>query len=288
MAEQGAMNFLPSTDLTEEEQMKRLEQQTKGNVLFHISWIILVGYIIILNGDSSCDIDVKTLLIIRIGIRVGYSLPTRLMFYYMALKKKISPGTVNILSGITFVPLIIWYFYVIWVFFTSSNNCKSKSFPLWWGFLLLLIEAFMYSLFITLIWILVSVISCLAFAIWCSNVIEKRNNKQVKDIIMKMKGLKLDYSTLRGDVEWCICCSEFSEDSNIMRLPCNPLHYFHKEWISEWIGHKSNWPICKSEITKESLQPFKSKSKQPRESHSNSNESELQEMVRPDDGGSTN
>lgn len=277
MAEQGAMNFLPSEPLTEEEQMERVEQQTKGNTMYHIIWCFLALTIIMMSEDKAWNTNIQMLLVIRMVMRIVYSIPTRWFSYYLAVRKRISPATVNILTAVFALPVYIWYFYIVILFFGSSNDWRKNNYVLWMGFVLLLIESVIYIVFWVLISILLCIIGILMGIYFFAKIKEKRNNGKIKEMFLKCKGLVLGYSETQGDTEWCIWFNEFDENSDIMRMPCNSLHYFHKDWISEWVGRKSNWPICKTQVTADSLKPYK---KKPKKSKSKTPNGETELMAR--------
>lgn len=258
MADRGNNNFLPQA-VSEEEQFQRLENQTKGNVVFNISWWVLAAYLLLMGSSENWGVHVKTIVVIRILMRLFYSCPTRICLYYLAKKKVISAGSVHIFTAIIATPLFGWYIYVVYSFFSSSNDCRAKTTYLHAVFLLLMIESCIYLLFFLLICCVIGLIGCLTCAMICIKAKEKLQNEKIKSVLMKCKGLQLSLDELAGDNTCCICWTDYTEESKILKLPCNQLHYFHAECIGEWIQKKSNWPLCKTEISIDTLKPFKKK-----------------------------
>lgn len=54
-----------------------------------------------------------------------------------------------------------------------------------------------------------------------------------------------------------ICWSDFEETDMVTPLPCDIRHYFHTECIENWLQTKNNCPLCKTDVT---LQTIKSTS----------------------------
>ena len=82
---------------------------------------------------------------------------------------------------------------------------------------------------------------------------QQRNNINI-DAIMNL----LPSSTItekkegEGENNNCIIClSNFDIGDNVTSLPC--LHMFHTECIKSWLQSKNHCPVCKLNITEESL-----------------------------------
>ena len=76
-------------------------------------------------------------------------------------------------------------------------------------------------------------------------------------MLLKATTFRLKPNEFSSDEECSIWFAEFQSDQNIIRLPCDEKHYFHQECIIEWVGRKSNWPLCKAQITKEMINECK-------------------------------
>ena len=245
--------------MTEDEHMQKLKSKTKGNIIYNVSWWWLSGLIIFNTFNESWGVHVHTLLIIRMAIMLFYSLPWRLFFYYLANKRFINPSSVPIISAAFATPLFLWYMFMVYVFFSKNNDWKSKSFSLFLGLLLLFVESIVYILFFCFISVLLGCIAFLTLALFYIRRKEKMKNMRIGDLLLKAKGLRLKLDDLEGETECWICFNEFNQNSKIIHLPCNTHHYFHAEWIGEWVKNKNNWPLWKTEVTREILKLYKKK-----------------------------
>ncbi|SCM05815.1 RING zinc finger protein, putative [Plasmodium chabaudi chabaudi] len=45
-----------------------------------------------------------------------------------------------------------------------------------------------------------------------------------------------------------ICCVEYSDDDHICVLPCNYMHYYHKDCIFTWLKKNNDCPLCRKNI----------------------------------------
>lgn len=68
----------------------------------------------------------------------------------LVIYKVITPKTGSILRIIGYLPMFYWYYYVLSKFFSESNDCKQVSKNLWWGLLILVIEAILVMIFMCL------------------------------------------------------------------------------------------------------------------------------------------
>ncbi|KEG03268.1 hypothetical protein YYE_02202 [Plasmodium vinckei vinckei] len=46
-----------------------------------------------------------------------------------------------------------------------------------------------------------------------------------------------------------ICCVDYSEDDHICVLPCNYMHYYHRDCIFTWLKKNNDCPLCRKNIT---------------------------------------
>ncbi|KAI4835943.1 RING zinc finger protein [Plasmodium brasilianum] len=53
-----------------------------------------------------------------------------------------------------------------------------------------------------------------------------------------------------SDYVCSICCVEYLNDDDICILPCNYLHYYHKECIFTWLKRNNDCPLCRKNIGK--------------------------------------
>eukprot|EP01017_Pseudomicrothorax_dubius_P005782 TRINITY_DN11537_c0_g2_i2.p1 TRINITY_DN11537_c0_g2~~TRINITY_DN11537_c0_g2_i2.p1 ORF type:complete len:306 (+),score=20.91 TRINITY_DN11537_c0_g2_i2:142-1059(+) len=56
-------------------------------------------------------------------------------------------------------------------------------------------------------------------------------------------------SRLFTDHTMCVICrNDYVAEEVLMRLPCNPSHYFHERCIRTWLGTNGTCPICRKRI----------------------------------------
>jgi len=49
--------------------------------------------------------------------------------------------------------------------------------------------------------------------------------------------------------ECAICMIDFTDDDEIVPLPCNKAHVFHEECIAQWLKQKTTCPLCRAPVT---------------------------------------
>lgn len=79
---------------------------------------------------------------------------------------------------------------------------------------------------------------------------------KIKNILLGIGTLKLKRAYYEPDDVCSIWCSEFQPSQWIIRLPWNEKHYFHDNWIGEWISKNPTCPLCKATITEELLKSW--------------------------------
>lgn len=61
-------------------------------------------------------------------------------------------------------------------------------------------------------------------------------------------------ATPENNMDSCsICMVDFTEEDQVVTLPCNSKHIFHDECIKRWLTQKNSCPLCNTQITKEML-----------------------------------
>ena len=83
---------------------------------------------------------------------------------------------------------------------------------------------------------------------------KQQANLQIKDLLLNAAQFRRNPSDFQVGDTCPICILEFSEDENIICLPCNTGHIFHDHCIGEWVKRNNNCPLCKYEITKETIE----------------------------------
>ena len=81
---------------------------------------------------------------------------------------------------------------------------------------------------------------------------DNRIKEEELNRIMELLPTSILREKKEGEIKECvICLGEFEVQDNITTLPC--VHFFHKECIREWLETRSHCPVCKMEITLNSL-----------------------------------
>jgi len=139
-------------------------------------------------------------------------------------------------------------------YYTSRNPCRENWNALEVAFLFLLIEAYL-NFFVC--WCLSWGICWLVGLFCMGRRIEnerRQNNLRIQDLLVNAAQLKINPQDYQNGDACSICMEEFKENENILCLPCNRNHIFHKDWIAQWVAINNNCPLCKKEITKELIE----------------------------------
>ena len=136
----------------------------------------------------------------------------------------------------------IWIITFAWIKWKNMSECKSTSlFQVLFGIMNL-------SLFIIgrAVITFIMIVSLASYRlVWYLNELCKAKKRK-----KKIKNLKLiKYSSIHNiqnfnkhiEIEWNIWMEPFKDNDNWIWLPWSGDHYFHKQWISNWLVIK---PIC--------------------------------------------
>lgn len=170
-----------------------------------------------------------------------------------------------------------WYIFISIHFF--EDNWKDIANTLYWANLILLIECIIFYIK----WVLVIVVMIIFF-LYCliqwrmGRVVSNDKKNELKEILLSISKLKLKKKHYEPEDVWPIWCVEFIPDQNIIHLPWNAKHYFHGNWIGEWVSQSPCWPLCKSPITEELLKSFADNEKEQANEQQNTppNEAEVE------------
>ena len=50
-----------------------------------------------------------------------------------------------------------------------------------------------------------------------------------------------------------ICLVDYTDEDDIIPLPCDDRHFFHAACITSWLESNNSCPLCKAPITQEAL-----------------------------------
>ncbi|KJP88530.1 hypothetical protein AK88_01809 [Plasmodium fragile] len=90
---------------------------------------------------------------------------------------------------------------------------------------------------------------------YLQKVFKKKNNALENDNVVKVHENNLEENSFHINIEssdyvCSICCIEYLNDDDICILPCNYLHYYHKECIFRWLKRNNDCPLCRKCIGK--------------------------------------
>lgn len=190
-------------------------------------------------------------------LKLGVIVPAVIALYIMAFFGRLRVRVVHVLKSIGWVLLLMWHIAVVIKYFKSSSECKQESLNLWGAHLILVIEAFM-SFIITL------PICCFAgILIWIIAIFRKRpeqrhrRRSEIKNVILNAVALQLDPKDINDTEECSIWWDQYTNDQKVVCLPCSRYHFFHADWIEEWVKQKPECPLCKEPISLEAIKNAK-------------------------------
>ena len=72
-------------------------------------------------------------------------------------------------------------------------------------------------------------------------------------MINQIDVLNITGRRFEADELCCICLDNFETEQDVIRLPCNKFHFFHRKCINDWIIKSPTCPLCKIEIDEDLL-----------------------------------
>ena len=72
----------------------------------------------------------------------------------------------------------------------------------------------------------------------------------------ELEPIKYSKDTFKTENFCLICLNQYSDDDNIVILPCDARHNFHEACIKEWLRNKNKCPICRTPVTESNLREF--------------------------------
>ena len=80
-----------------------------------------------------------------------------------------------------------------------------------------------------------------------------QRNLQISRLIQRIDLLNITGRRFQLDDICCIWMEQFNSSVEVIKLPWDRRHFFHKSCILEWIERSPTCPICKTEISEEML-----------------------------------
>lgn len=238
--------------------MKRLKHSTIRSLLSTTFVVFLLVMFLFFSDFKNCGNGVRQLIVYSVMIKSCLQMPFDLIGYFLVKRKIISRLWLTLLSFFLMIFLFVWYTHVTIMFFRKDNDCRQVSKSLYSAHVVLLVEAaiiyFIFAVF--------TLITCCAlFVIIFTAKMEhnqKKQNVKIKNVLLGLTALKLN-PTEYSEEDCIICCEQFQENQDIIRLPWDPRHYFHPQWIGPWLEKEASCPLCKQEITMDQLKSIQSK-----------------------------
>ena len=85
----------------------------------------------------------------------------------------------------------------------------------------------------------------------------QQHNQGIPGLLKKLKRSKVRMADLQDEdanKQCSICFEDYAEGDEIVTLPCDTRHAFHRTCIESWLKQKDTCPLCKMQVTKETLQ----------------------------------
>jgi len=227
---------------------------------------------------------VRVILFVAAGIKLLILIPTYIIIYILwklrILHSYLYPAYLAILI-ILYLPFSI---YCMIEFFDKNRGVKHHAVPMYIGLLYLLIESFLVMTSVCWLFTLIIIVLILV----CSQMVEMQNraeqNLRMSNLINQVDFLRITGDRFGHDDICQICTENLNNGNDVIRLPWDERHYFHRVWIAEWFIRSAVCPIWRSEINEAALENFRARigadqpqqrdygnvSRTPSQSHTNS------------------
>lgn len=209
------------------------------------------------SGEDHIGMNAKFIVLASAWIKLGGLVPYYLIVYALCRAKKLN--VVYHGSYIAFIHLVYapWSIYAMIRFFDGDNHTKDEAGFLYAGMLYLMIEGILVCL-TALLLILVLSWLCVFFCFMyrSSRQLDQEQlerNQQISNLINQIDVLNITGKRFEADELCCIWLDNFDAEQDIIRLPCNRNHFFHRACINDWILKSPTCPLCKVEINEELL-----------------------------------
>ncbi|CAI2376222.1 unnamed protein product [Moneuplotes crassus] len=247
----------------------------------------IIGACLYFSKEESCKFNIKGLLHLAIGLKVG--ILTFSVIAFCILKNTQSDiGWIFGINFITFLVMLVFNFQVLRLFFSNGVNCD-KSFD-WLNFAhcMLAVEALISFLFLLLICIAIITGAYQEYSqkdrirnqLVAQNngrrpqapVIrpedrreenqnqnveerprERSNHISISNLLLNVATFKLKPEDYRNMDECSICLEKFNENDQLISLPCHDAHMFHPHCISDWSKVSEACPICRVRIDRNEI-----------------------------------
>lgn len=218
--------------------------------------LLLMWYLIDSDQDN-IGINAKAIVLTSAWIKLGGLVPYYLIVYALCRAKTLSIAYHRSYIGFIHLLYAPWSIYCMVKFFDGDNNTKDEAAFLYAGMLYLMVEGLLVCL---IAFLLTLIFSWLFVFIWClyrsSRQLDQEQlvrNQQISNLINQIDILNITGKRFEADELCCIWLDNFETEQDIIRLPWNKYHYFHRNCINDWILKSPTCPLCKVEINEEIL-----------------------------------
>lgn len=230
-------------------------------MLSNVCWDTVIGVFLfamyMVDNNAEVGINAKFIIIFSASLKLGLMVPGYIIVYRLCMMRKLNSAYyvsyINILT-VLYAP---WAIYCLVRFFDKDNDTKDKAGGLYLGMLYLMAEGMVILIVTACLALLLTCLSIfLCFIMRSSRSLERERlerNLQISNLISKIDVLHVTGRRFEQDELCCICLKNFEQDEEVIRLPCNKNHFFHKPCILDWMRISQTCPLCKTFITEEML-----------------------------------
>lgn len=225
--------------------------------------------------EDNIGINAKFIVLTSACLKLAGLVPCYLLVYALCRAR-----TLNIVYYSSYIMIINiiyapWSIYAMIRFFDGNNHTRDEAGFLYAAMIYLVVEGIAVCLSIILVLL---ILSCVCVLIWYLYRSERQldqeqveRNQQLTNVINKLDVLNITGRRFEQDEICCIWLVNFDSSQDVIRLPCNRNHFFHRECINGWTLKSPTCPLCKCEINEELLNQISENGVSSERLHKNSN-----------------
>ena len=228
-------------------------------LIYSILMSIYIVILIVLYGiglRQKCGYYMNSLVLSEIVIKLTVLLyETAIIFLMRYLNLWMYVHKVS--NVVVLISMLLWNSAILLDFCLSITNCSEKSWVLLAASIWMVIQCIVWICICCLLKCILSLESC-----FVSRSTRRSNGKQMSEIelkhllkiLSKLKKMDATDKNFSPDQDKCCICLEImKKDSKIIVLPCHRKHCMHYDCIARWTISDPRCPICKEDITLESV-----------------------------------
>lgn len=229
----------------------------------NVIWHLVIGFALFTlylldNNEHDLGINAKFIVIFSGSLKIGYLAFGYAAIYWLWIKRVLNVQYYEQYRYLLELAYFPWSIYCLIKFFDSDNDTRDHAVLLYICMLYLMIEAFLI-LFLNCL-VFTAIIIGLILICWIvrsqSQLDEEllQRNNEISNMISHLDVLNVTGRRFEEGEYWWIWYEVFDNQIEVIRLPWNRKHYFHKQWILKWIKNSCVCPLWKTEITLEILE----------------------------------